>query len=924
MARAEKRGHLVLAGAASELERDLPFSLFVDALDEYLEGLEPSVLDGLDDGVIGELAGVFPSLTSVAAGAPVSGVHERYRSHRAVRALLECLAKHRPLVLLLDDLHWADAASTELFGALLRRPPATSVLMAVAFRPRRMPRPFLTELERAHRAEALTQLELAGLTPVESRELLGEGVDPTMASALYEESDGNPFYLEQLARSLDRAHEGRVPGKGITLADIEVPPAVLASLSEEIAVLSDPGRLVLEGAAVAGDPFDLELAAAAAAVSEGTALDGVDELLRHDLVRITDVPRRFRFRHPLVRRTVYEGAPGAWRLVAHERCAGALTSRGATAAARAHHVELSAKVGDLAAVATLSEAGQEAVRLAPSSAARWFGAALRLLPSSAPSEERVALLEARAGSLAAIGSFSESRADLLDCLEIMPRDVWDRRVRVTTACAVVEHLLGLQKEAHRHLTTALAEVGDPESVEGVELKIALAVNAFHAVDFDAMRDWAGRAVGGAMALGEHSVLAAALAARAWSEAMAGDTGQAQIFCDEATDLVDSLSDDELAPRLITLEYLASADLYLDRYPATTRHAQRALDIGHATGQELFPQVVSMLGTSLGVQGEPLEAGKLFDEAVEAARLSGNTQSLATHLFSRSFAALLAGDLDLARVTGEESFDIEQGMEPSPLSTLAAAVLASVTLELGQADRSVDLLLTSAGGAELRQLGGSWRARYLEVLTRALLAAGRPSDAERVVALAQDCAETVGLPTAEAMASLATANLALYVGEPAAAAERALAAADAFESVGALTDAAWARELAGRSLTQAGQTDNAAVELGRAAAAFESFGALRYRDQAEHELRRLGRRVHRRSRQSAGADLGIESLTERELQVARLVVDRRTNPEIATELFISQKTVETHLRNIFHKMNVTTRVELARAVEGADRLTTVST
>jgi DNA-binding CsgD family transcriptional regulator len=66
------------------------------------------------------------------------------------------------------------------------------------------------------------------------------------------------------------------------------------------------------------------------------------------------------------------------------------------------------------------------------------------------------------------------------------------------------------------------------------------------------------------------------------------------------------------------------------------------------------------------------------------------------------------------------------------------------------------------------------------------------------------------------------------------------------------------------------------------------------------------------------------LTERELQVARLVVDRRTNPEIAADLFISQKTVETHLRNIFHKMNVTTRVELARAVEGADRLTTVST
>lgn len=923
MARAELRGHLVLEGAASEFERDLPFSLFVDALDEYLEGLGPGFLEGLDDEGIGELAGVFPSLTRIRTGAPVSGVHERYRSHRAVRTLLERLAKGRPLVLILDDLHWADAASIELFGALLRRPPTAAVLIAGAYRPWQVPRHFKAELERAERAGGLVQRELGGLTRVEAQEFLGEGVNPAKASALYEETGGNPFYLEQLARTPDRTGESGLPGREISSRDIEIPAAVRASLTDEMNGLSEKGRLVLRGAAVAGDPFDPDLAAAAAAVSERDALDGVDELLQHDLVRKTDVPRRFRFRHPLVRRTVYEESPAAWRLGAHERCAEALRSTGSPAAAVAHHVEYSARDGDLAAVRTMREAGHEAARLAPLTAARWFGIALRLLPASAPREERVSLLMARASSLSAVGSFEASRADLLDCLEIMPEDVGSLRTRVTTACASVEQLLGLRTEAHRHLTTALADVGDAQSIEGVGLMVALAVDAFHAVDFDAMRNWAERAVSGAIPLGEDSLMAAALAIRAWSGAMAGDGDRAQTHCDEAADLVDSLSDDELAPRLDALVHLASADLYLDRFPAATRHAQRAVEIGRATGQEeLFPQAFAALGGSLCFLGEPLEGGKIFDAAVEAARLSGNSQVLAMHLYNRSFAALLAGDLDIARSAAQESFHIETTMESGPLSCLAAAVLASVMLELGQPDRSVELLLSSAGGEELRHLGGGARTRFLEVLTRALLAAGRQSDADRVVALAQESAESVGSPTAGAMASLASANLVLHVGEPATAAERALAAADAFESVAALCDAARARELAGRALAQTGEIDGAVVELERAAAAFDSFGAIRYRDRAERELRRLGRRVHRRSRPPNGAALGIESLTERELEVARLVVDRRTNPEIAAELFISQKTVESHLRNLFHKMSVTSRVELARAVEGADRMTAV--
>src|SRR5215475_15548500 len=84
-ARAGARGHLVLSGAASEFERDLPFSVFVDALDEYLAGLEPGRLSVLDDAVQAELAHIFPALSALAVGREVAPQHKRYRSHRAVR-----------------------------------------------------------------------------------------------------------------------------------------------------------------------------------------------------------------------------------------------------------------------------------------------------------------------------------------------------------------------------------------------------------------------------------------------------------------------------------------------------------------------------------------------------------------------------------------------------------------------------------------------------------------------------------------------------------------------------------------------------------------------------------------------------------------------------------------------------------------------
>ena len=137
-------------------------------------------------------------------------------------------------------------------------------------------------------------------------------------------------------------------------------------------------------------------------------------------------------------------------------------------------------------------------------------------------------------------------------------------------------------------------------------------------------------------------------------------------------------------------------------------------------------------------------------------------------------------------------------------------------------------------------------------------------------------------------------------------------------VGAPIEGALSRIAAGRALARAGQAEHAVTELQRAATQLDACGARHYRDEAERELGKLGHRTHRRTRPGKPGAVGIKSLTERELQVARLVADRKTNPQIAAELFLSQKTIETHLHNIFHKIDVTSRVGLARAIERADR------
>src|SRR4051812_23298410 len=412
--RAAARDHVVLAGRAAEFERDLPFAVVTDALDRRLAELDPRRLEALGPARLAGVARVFPALGEV-EGAAVRGLEgERYEAHRAVGALLERLAAPRPAVLILDDLHWADDASLELVSYLLRRPPRAPLLVALAHRPGQASPGLIAALDRAVGEGICERIALEPLSAREARELLGAGVDDRRAQQLQRETGGNPFYLRQLART----PAPPAPTMPIMAGNGELPAPVLAAIGHEVGQLPAPARALLEGAAVAGDPFELEGAGGGGGLAEGEALGALDALVAHELVRGTDLPRRFTFRHPIVRRAVYESLPPGRRIAAHRRAADALSELGAPAAVQAHHLAPSAARGDEGALAVFTEAATGAGTRAPAAAAHWLDAALRLLgPEDA---RRLALLGPLATALAATGRLAEARARLLEVLELLP------------------------------------------------------------------------------------------------------------------------------------------------------------------------------------------------------------------------------------------------------------------------------------------------------------------------------------------------------------------------------------------------------------------------------------------------------------------------------------------------------------------------
>ncbi len=905
---ADSRGHLVLNGAAAEYERDLPLAVWADALDSYLASRDPRRLEEWDVELLDRLAGVFPSLSDGPSAAGGEVADERYRVHQAVRTLLGLIADGKPVVLLLDDLHWADRASIDLIAALVRRPPAAPVLLTLSFRAGMAPEALATALA----APALTLIDLAPLDLAGCAELIGEDPDSKRVELIYAQGGGNPFYTLQLGQSAApvRSVSGDHVAKGAG-----VPPLVAAALLEELAALGADSRLLLEAAAIVGDRFEPELAYTVAELDPAAGVDALDELLDAKLLHPTAVPRRFAFRHPLVRRAVYESAKAGWRLSAHGRAAAEMQARGAAPVERAHHVEYSAVQGDPEAIATLTEAAAASQSRSPQASARWYAAALRLVPTE-EQQRRLELLTKLAVAQRSTGDLEAARESLLAALAMTADGDRPARLRLTAACAACEHFLGRHEDAQARLQAALDALPAPGSHAGVEVLMGLATGAFFTMETEPMCDLAGRAVEGARALDDEGLLFAGLALLAHAQSLSNHFAEAEESAHEAEVLARSLSDDALAERLDGVNRLAWAALGLQRFEDAVSHAARGMRVSRRTGQDRFaPLLLSAEALGQMFLGSLPAATELATEALETARIAANDYVTCSVLTACCHVALAAGDVEGARQHADESVERVEVMPGRRIPTMAAVRLAVLRREMGESLASPDLA-DLAGGWDL-PLIPLWRSGYLEALTRSALAEGAVDEAVRY-ATAAEAAGRDGLALDRGFGLRASAAVALAGDDPRKAVELALASAAEAARVGARVEAARSRALAGRAQVAAGEREQGVATLRAAEITLGECGAMRSRDDARRELRKLGARAETRGSVATG-DSGIASLSTREREVAELVRDRKTNKLIAADLFLSEKTIESHLRNIFFKLEVSSRIEVARVVEREERI-----
>lgn len=388
---ARSRHAHVLWGRCHEQEGAPPYWPWVQVVRSYASQRSPDELSSeMGQGAV-DIAQVVPEVAEALPGLPspphVEPASARFRLFDSMTSFLRSASRERPLVLVLDDLHWADTPSLLLLEFLARELAQARVLILAAFRQPSPGDPLSQSLGDLSRQPITERIDLAGLTERQVARLveMTAGVDPSAAliERVHRLSEGNPFYLNEIVRLLQE--QGRL-GADTSVEEIEVPPSVREVVSRRLASLPPGSREALAAASVVGRESSADLVAEIIGVPTDDILERLDDAARAGILAEDRArPGGYAFTHALIKEALYEGLPSPTRARLHLETGRALERRlgpdpGTRAADLAYHFGQAAPLGTQAeALRYFRRAAEVAMsRLAYEKAARHYGEALRM------------------------------------------------------------------------------------------------------------------------------------------------------------------------------------------------------------------------------------------------------------------------------------------------------------------------------------------------------------------------------------------------------------------------------------------------------------------------------------------------------------------------------------------------------------------
>lgn len=929
------RGVTPVVGRAFPVEAGIPYALFADAFVPFLRAMPPATLQTLSRGGMAELSLLFPALDGSGAAPRVGNAAElRPRLLDTFAQLLQRLAKREPLLLVLENLQWADPSSFDLLHFVARTAPEHPLMLLCTYNEaQRDTNPSLLATEQSLRSLGVLQRHhLPPLAPEETAELLQRQFEVPAATVtefarrLHERTRGNPFFIEETVKTLVQAGHLRREGDrwvGWETDALELPRSIRDALHARYLRLSEPAQDVVIAAAVVGTVTPHALFERLPHVAGEGLVPAVEELLRERILLESSAGGElsYEFAHPMMQEVLYAELSRARVRQLHGLIADALEAHyGARALERADA---------LAVHFQRAESPAHAER-----ACRYLAAAGRSALARGASREAVELLGA-AHAIAERGDDAAAREGLLDLL-----------ARARSRTGDYAGAAALWSEA---LPRAQA-VGDHARVALLERRLGEA-SLRRGEGEEAIRRHA-RALEAARRDGGDAVVASALLAHSRTLLEFGRGDEAERDLQEARGIAERLGEAPLLARVFqalqmlsiwrgpsadarehgacALEFaIAAGDRQAEwsAHWAMAMHAaftgdaagtKRNLDAAERVAEELRSPLLRLWTAEVAIEyrssvGEWDEALAIADRTIAEARAFGQRVLLPRLLVWSALMHLGRGEDAVGKARVDEAWalagaDRAAGRAAVNVHTVVPAHVGRAVWHLSRQEYGEALRVGEAGLAIADRTGyTAWAMhRLMPAVAEAALWLQDWERAARYGERLRQTAERLAHPLGLAWSDACFALIRMLQGDKAGAIAQLRHAADALDAIPFVEHAARLRRKLADSHNDSGDPRSAIPELRRCHDMFRALGARPALEEVREKMRALGAKPPPIV-DSTGAGAG--ALTAREVAIARLVAQHKSNREIGEELDISPRTVSTHLSNIFQKLGIDSRGQL---------------